>query len=472
MQVVFAAVVVSFVGFYGTRPNDTTGVVATVNGQKIMGTEFSRVYQGALRQKQAYEGRSLTNAEEKALQEDVKQGMIEQEVLLQEALHMGLEVSDSEVAAIIFENFQDEDGKYDEEVFQRSLKRSQLSQDSYVAMQRKAITREKLRSIVLMGASISEPALQAAFVEENTRVDLTTVRIRPSNFNDDVVITDEERAAWLIEYEELVKQSYKRDFERLYKHPEKATLRMIRLGVLNDGLGVADLLPKMNQIREEVEAGADFAELAKKWSEDPSAMRNGDLGERAVAQLSKDVADAISGLEIGSVTRVIPGDNDVRLYKLEARTEPFEDALEDVRNDIADRLIREERVPGLAATFAEDALLGEWTSAGEPPTELLTSKRLFARPTGEISVKSDGSPFSPPAAMLQQARKAEPGTVFPEVFEVDGTLWVAQLTARTDADLDLYASQRDEIRESVLWQRRQEFFTAWVADLIARATIQ
>ena len=42
----------------------------------------------------------------------------------------------------------------------------------------------KLRQLVFMGATISEPVLKEAYVENNTRINLTYVRIRPTSFYD------------------------------------------------------------------------------------------------------------------------------------------------------------------------------------------------------------------------------------------------------------------------------------------------
>ena len=118
--------------------------------------------------------------------------------------------------------------------------------------------------------------------------------------------------------------------------------------------------------------------------------------------------------------------------------------------------------------------LPRWTEAGDaPPQDLLDANGLIAITTGEIpAMAQQGNPFAPPPALLQDARTAEPGAVFGEVYEQAGTLWVAQLVTRSDPDEALYEAQKSELSEPVLAMKRNVFFTGWVADAKARASIQ
>jgi peptidyl-prolyl cis-trans isomerase D len=470
MQVVVAAVVVSFIGWYAQPQGDMSRTVAEVNGVKIMDTTYGRAYRNRLRQAEAEAQRTLSDAEQQQLGEMVKAQLVESEVILQEAQKLGLEVSQTEVAMEVLKIpvLLDENGLHDKQRYERFLKQQQYTQSAFEDEIRKDLLRQKLRFLAFMGASLSEPAMREAWEEQQTRVDVEYVAVYPTDFADEVEITDEERATFLAENEEQIRSTYDRDFSRLYNHPETVTLSMIRLGVVDGGPDRADLLSQINQLRDELEAGADFAELAARWSEDPSALRGGALDPRAVTQLNQEVVDALEGLSEGALTKAIPSDADVRLYRLEKRVEPYVESFDDVKNAIADQMLIAERAPALAARFADEELLPKWTEAGEAPRELIVGKGLRVRETGLVPLQGR----TLPPAMLESARTIEPGSVMPQVFEQSGILYVGQLTERTEPDPAEFEEAREQLAEPMLGQRRVEFYQNWVADVTSRANVR
>lgn len=468
MQVVIALVILGFVGMNGQVFGDKSSIVATVNGDQIIDLDLNRAYQNELRVREAQSDRMLSDAEQKQLLEEVKQKLIEDTVILQEARRLGVEVSDREIARELraIPTFRDEGGKYSPELYQKFLKIRGFTQSEFEERMREDLLRGKLQQLVYTGASISEPAVREAYMEAQTQIDLTVVQIRPYSFDGDVTITDEERTKWLAENEKQVKETYDRDFERLYNHPEQVQLRMIRLAV-RDETPVADLVPRLNTLRDRITAGEDMAELAKRWSEDPSARDGGDLGLRAVSQLG-DTARSIEGLAEGAISTVITTSKDARIVRVEKRLAPSKDEFEDVKAAIADRMIKAERVPALAQAFAEEQVRKAWAESGAVPNEVLSTRGLFARPTGPISAHMARGL---PPEMMEDARSAEVNTVFPRVYEYGGAYFVGQLTSRIEPDMSEFDKNKEQITEIVLQQRRMEFFQEWIADLKARATI-
>jgi len=470
MQVVVAAVVVSFIGWYAQPQGDMSRVVAEVNGTKIMDTTYGRAYRNRLRQAEAGAQRTLSDAEQKMLGDRVKAELVEGEVILQEAERLGMEVSQTEVAMELLQIpvLLDENGVFDPQRYERFLKQQQYTRSAFEDELRKDLLRRKLRFLAFMGASISEPALREAWEEQQTRVDVSYVQLYPTDFADAVEITEEERAAWLAENEELVRTTYDQDFSRLYNHPETVTLSMIRLGVVDGGPDRADLISLANQLRDQLDAGADFATLARRWSEDPSALRGGALDPRAVTQLNQEVADALEGVAVGALTKAIPSAADVRIYRLQERVEPFVESFDDVRDAIADRLITQERTPALAAQFAEEELLPAWQAASAPPRELVESKGLRVRETGLVALQGG----TLPASLLDAARRVDVGGVLPEVYEQSGIRFVGQLSQRIEPDEAQFAEVRDDLTEPMLGRRRSEFYQNWVADITASASVR
>lgn len=52
-------------------------------------------------------------------------------------------------------------------------------------------------------------------------------------------------------------------------------------------------------LKKQIEAGADFAEMAKQHSQCPSGQRGGDLGEFSPGQMVKEFDTVVFGDEIG-----------------------------------------------------------------------------------------------------------------------------------------------------------------------------
>ncbi|MEN0063802.1 MAG: SurA N-terminal domain-containing protein [Myxococcota bacterium] len=470
MQVILIAVILLFIGAYAVPQGDRSAIVAQVNGVRIMDTEYSRAFRNAARQREAQLQKTLNDAEREQLQDEVKQQLIDRELLVQEAADLGIYVSDYEVGRTIAATFR-EDGKYSKKLYERYLKMNQTSSSAFEEELREDLTIGKVQQLATLGVTLSDRALKDEYVKSNTKVDLELIEIRPARMQRDIEVSDADAQAWLEDSDNasLVKQAYDDDFERLYSRPERVRYRMIRLAVEEDGPKKSDLVSILNGVRKEAERGADFAELAKKWSEDPSATEGGDKGVQAIKLLTPQDAVNLDGLEIGQLTKVFPTENDVRLLKLEERLAAEEDPLEEVQDEIAKRLVQKERADD-RANEARRGIVEKWSEAGEIPQDLLDEYGLTARTTGPMPTFRS-SPFAPPQAILDWSRTAEVGAVRSDAYEENGTWTLAQLESREEPDMEEFESNKERERESLLFQRRQAFFGDWMKGLREGASI-
>lgn len=475
MQIVMVLVVLSFIGWYAVPQGDKASVVATVNGERIMDTEYRQLYSRVKAYREQQLGRSLTNAEEDGLGEQVRQMLIRNTVVKQQAEAIGLEVSRYEIDWAILQNgmyleYVDDDGIRDEAKYQRFLSQRGLTEGAYEQQLIDQLVIKKMQDMIQSSTTISEPILQKLYEQSQRKVDITYVRLRPANFYEAIEVTDAELDTWLVENAEEAQETYDRDFERLYKHPEELEVSMIRLAI-QEGQQAGDLLPKMNAIREQLQGGADFETLARRWSEHPSAEKGGNLGLKPVLKLSVEVTEAVKDLEVGTISRVIPSAKDLRIFKVHQRIEPSEDTFEDVKRDIARQAIRKDRAPTLAARFADEELLPAWKAAGSVPVDLITSKGLTSQSTGLVPVAA-ANPFGPPPELLSAAGDTPEGQVIDQVFENDQVWFVAQVTDRVEANLAEFQAQKNVIAGQELLRRREAVFDAWVTAAVADATVE
>jgi len=136
---------------------------------------------------------------------------------------------------------------------------------------------------------------------------------------------------------------YRREISR-FTLPERVRLSQI----LVDDRATAE------KAAAELGEGADFADVAKRYSIDPSAPYGGRQGELARADLPEEFAEIIFRLQPGEVSDIVEADYGYHLFlvteRLPARVVPFEEAAPSLR----DRM-REERAADHVSQLVTDA---------------------------------------------------------------------------------------------------------------------
>ena len=76
-----------------------------------------------------------------------------------------------------------------------------------------------------------------------------------------------------------------------------------------------------DDLKKQIEEGADFAEMAKEHSDCPSGQRGGDLGEFAPGQMVKEFDDVVFSEALGTVHGPIQTQFGFHLIEITARVE-------------------------------------------------------------------------------------------------------------------------------------------------------
>jgi len=87
-----------------------------------------------------------------------------------------------------------------------------------------------------------------------------------------------------------------------------------------------------------LQAGEDFAALAKKESTCPSATQGGDLGEFGRGEMVPEFEDAAFKLKPGETSGVVETKFGYHIIKVTAKQEPVVEKLEEVRTKIVEFL--------------------------------------------------------------------------------------------------------------------------------------
>jgi peptidyl-prolyl cis-trans isomerase SurA len=122
---------------------------------------------------------------------------------------------------------------------------------------------------------------------------------------------------------------------------ERLKLAQILIGVPENATPqqVAILKAKADRIRKEAAAGADFALLARKYSDDVSRNNGGELGYFAPGDIMDAIYAAVKNLKPGEVSQVVRSSHGFHILKLEEHEVPGVRPLVEVKNEIRNRLI-------------------------------------------------------------------------------------------------------------------------------------
>ncbi len=84
---------------------------------------------------------------------------------------------------------------------------------------------------------------------------------------------------------------------------------------------LVDSEEKCEQLKIEIEAGADFAELARQHSSCPSGQRGGELGEFGRGQMVREFDEVVFSAEVGTVQGPVRTQFGYHLIEVTSRTD-------------------------------------------------------------------------------------------------------------------------------------------------------
>lgn len=130
---------------------------------------------------------------------------------------------------------------------------------------------------------------------------------------------------------------------------------LLRLAQQADAQTQSKVKQRADSIYNALLAGADFAEMARKYSEDPgSAQRGGSIGQISRGQTLKEFEDATFALKDGEMSKPVLSSVGYHIIKMikHADFPPFDSLRDDIRNFIEARGLREavinEKIEALA----------------------------------------------------------------------------------------------------------------------------
>ena len=384
----------------GTRINPDA---ATVGADTITFAEFERSYRNAeSRYREIYgDAFNADLADQLQLPVQALEGLINERLLIREAERMGLTVSDQELQEEILSvpGLADPAGNFiGARQYQDLLRANRLTVDEFEADLRNGLLVQKLQLALTEVAHVSDAEVELRGREAAERAAIRYFQVPSSRYAAEAEPSDEAARAWFEEHSEDFRlperrrvgylllstntvraelevtddevQAYYDDNPAQFETPEQVRASHILLleNSERDGEQARDLL---NRLRGRIEAGEDFAELAREYSDDEATKEaGGDLGyfgRGAMTQAFEDAAfGAASGDLVGPVENQLGPRTGHHLIRVQERREGGRQTFEEVANLIRVQLqatrAEEEsrrRIDSLHERLADESFAGE-----------------------------------------------------------------------------------------------------------------
>lgn len=414
VKIAFALIIIVFV-FWGVgsmTDSNRSSVLATVNEKPIMIPEFKRAYEQQYSMlKRQIPGLKQEDLKQLGFAQQVLQQLVTRSLVLQEADRLGVSVTPQELKKTIasIAVFRNEKDVFDGDLYKRILETQGMTAGQFEAEYRSDLLMQKMQEYVGMPATVTDDEARFAFdyAGETRSIEFTV--LSAASFVKDAVVDPQDVAAFYEKNREQFKQPakvsidyilitpktlaknaevseaeitafYEQNAESYFVQDENVHARHIL--VLADQQAsdeqVAAARKKIEDVMARVKKGEDFASLAKKFSEGPSAPNGGDLGTFGRGSMVKPFEEAAFALKAGQVSDIVRTQFGFHIIKVEGKTPRRVKSLAEVHDEIRQRLAEDKAADKVADTL--DLVFDE-LMAGKPISNAATDHNLELRST-------------------------------------------------------------------------------------------
>jgi peptidyl-prolyl cis-trans isomerase D len=471
--------------------------IARVDGQDITANEFRRTYQAQLQAYRSAYGGQMNEQLLKQLgvEQQILQQMVDERAALAEARRVGIVVSDSEVRQRILSipAFQENGAFIGEQRYQQLLRmqRPPMTAADFEDNVRRQLTIQKLRSSLTDWLSVADKDLEQEYRRRNDKVKLAVVSFTADSFRAHVTASDADIAAYFDGHKDEFKIPEKRkiryllidveamrakvvvppaDVERTYNNnveqystPEQ--VRASHILLKTDGKDDAAVKAKAEEILKQARAGADFAELARKNSEDEASQKNGgDLDYFGRGRMVAEFDQVAFALEAGKISDLVKTQYGYHIIKVVDKKAATTRPLQDVRQQIQDQLAYE-RAQAQASDLAQ-ALEKEVTKPADFD-RVAKDRGLTVQESGFFARDEPILGLGPSPEAASRAFDMKPADVAGPLRASRGFVFET-LVARQDPYVPKLDEVKERVRDEVVKQKARDLSQQKAAEIAAK----
>ena len=463
-----------------------TGIVAEIEGRQITAADFRRVYLQQLDQLRASSGGEITVdlLRQLGIDRQILLQMINEQATLAEAGRLGLSVTDAEVRErlLTLPGLQDVNGQFIGEAGYRQRLRLQnppITPDEFEEDLRQSLLMDRLQTVLTDWITISDAELEEEYRRRNEKVKLGVVTFSADDYRDEVEASDEDIATLYArnagDYEvpekrrirflvvdvdsiaealtippDEIENSYNANIDR-YSTPGRVRASHILLGL--GGKDEETVRQQGEAILAQARAGADFAELARQYSEDEgTAELGGDLDFFGRGQMVPEFEAAAFEMEPGTVSDLVQTAIGFHIIKVVEKVEEVIQPLDEVTELITNQL-KYDRSQARGTALAQ-SIAAEVTR----PPDLDRAAAVRGLTVQESEFAAVNEPIlglGPVPALMSVAFQLAEG-------EVEGLIRIPQgyafitVTGIQEPYIPPLEDVRDEVQDDVIQRKAQE----------------
>ncbi len=365
-------IAVVFIFYFGYSFTSRSGVkIAYVNGEPISGSEYQKAYRRLLEALQ----RDYKNVWSENLIEvfDLRnralETLINGKLVSQEAKRIGLDITEKEIQneILTYPAFQYR-GRFDESRYRALLSQNRMKPEDFELGIAQELLQRKLRQFLMTFSPVTEQEVLDQYTFSNQKVKISFGQFLPKTFEKSVTFDPKSMEAYFEEHKEEYRvpekikityitidpdtfksevsitdqqvEDYYEDNEEMFRQEKEVRARHI-LFMLDRNASEEEekkVREKATMVLEKARKGDDFVNLAKKYSEGPTAQKGGDLGYFSKGRMAKPFEEASFKMKKGEISELVRTQYGYHIIKVEDVKEDRVKTLGEVQGEIKDTL--------------------------------------------------------------------------------------------------------------------------------------